>query len=1519
LSCARYHELISRYADNEATPRQKQDLLHHVEHCHDCAAWLARVRQAEVLLKGVPDTRPSDRVRSAVLQTVRQQGSQVRASEGRANLGNPRKRRIRLPLWGLGLGFLLRFDPSPRRIALSAAACLVAITALAYQFNLFAPFWGYDKLGFDVSGEIGSSVSVSPIPAVSSGYKGVGGPVTVPSLVRLLPAAEAKDVSTDEPLRLRFDQPMDRASVEGVLKIDPPAAGLFSWDADNEVRFSPASPGFLRGVTYRVVLSGTARSIAGTPLDEPISWSFRTRAMPSVAPDLPLDFARISPNTSLAFAFSAPMDASATIQHVSLRAAGSQEDIPVALTWHEDGSRLSVSPTGALPEGKVSIFIGALARTRSGETLGRPYEFTYDVALPTPRLRLAERRLVVADLDTLNSPLKVQYEAVAANASLPNTDDVPLGNVELKFYILSADRLSTLGAELNGWPRPLLPGFLDALPIADGAQVTLDTQAYGTAEISGLRAGIYLLSITATGKAGPLSDWQIVVVADSSLTLAEPSGPFWATGSDGSGWQNAEVSLYSLSGVLIEKGLTNDAGLWFPASNEGQASLAIAQDAEGHLAAFRCRTGSAECAGKIAQTPARLILQTDRASYLPGQNVNFQVLTGSADGISQSTPVAEQEVLVSLLMPGGSTISLLKLKPDSTGGAGGVFNLSPDLLPGLYTLRVSSGTAVRDFPLNVAAHSNDDLSVSIVPNIDLQTGQTSTLTRTVSIIGPGGAPAVGAIITATLRIEGDNWTSQAVKATTDAQGRARVTLPLPDWAASYNEPGIYLHVEALAQERHGSATSYLDMTSTRSALAGVRQLVSPSLGVAVIAPPAEEGNTRLRVVGLGTQTGGSDLLVLAYAPSGEQASWSLDLSAHVESDVTLPIPTRFAGGRVLLKRAGVEGSRDLALLPPQNENISLQVMAAGTVMPGASLPVALILNDKDGQPLAGSASIQFRPVSRALVPGVTHGWEPNLSINTEGRGSATISAPTMPGLWYVITHAAALDGSHTWAWSVLRVSPGPFVQVPPARNAVASEAQTVSVVVHNPTGQTLSTGLRAVGDSDLTVLGNSSQRVDLRPGGWGQLTWRLLPLESGLSTATFSFVPSARIEGSWPLDVRSVDNPRARTTYVSGSASGERLVGVQVPSGLSDNDVELEIHASTSLLTTLGGIAAALPSAGANSGEGGGTVAASRLSTGASVASAYLTLGAAVPPALAYSAVERSLLLQQIYSGQRADGGWGMDGPDAEGISSVVATSQILLSLRRYNLAWADSGGAASAPPIDSTVLNRGLAYLSFQANRPLLAKSEQVLLDERASVFYVLSMYGMLDAELARPMMAYIGEKPGEGLSVNGQAWLAMALLQSGATQDALALVNRLAPEAGGQARASAPLLEAFVAASHIEQQGRSGRLGISDYNAAADATSRALMNNRQGIGWRSAEETASALWALSRYAIESDEVPQRVAPSILLNDQLVQTPSQPANPGTTSIAVSGDALHAGTNWLKLRASEGRTLYFSLTLRATR
>ena len=137
MSCTRYKELLSRYVDGEVTARQRRELLAHVETCHDCAAWLARVRQADVLLKGIPETQPSDRVRDSVL------GSAIRAA--RMNRSHPQTLRHASSFSGGGgwhldaAGNLLRFDINPQRIAVAVAAALLAIVGLAYWLNVLPP------------------------------------------------------------------------------------------------------------------------------------------------------------------------------------------------------------------------------------------------------------------------------------------------------------------------------------------------------------------------------------------------------------------------------------------------------------------------------------------------------------------------------------------------------------------------------------------------------------------------------------------------------------------------------------------------------------------------------------------------------------------------------------------------------------------------------------------------------------------------------------------------------------------------------------------------------------------------------------------------------------------------------------------------------------------------------------------------------------------------------------------------------------------------------------------------------------------------------------------------------------------------------------------------------------------------------------------------------------------------------------------------------------------------------------
>jgi hypothetical protein len=328
------------------------------------------------------------------------------------------------------------------------------------------------------------------------------------------------------------------------------------------------------------------------------------------------------------------------------------------------------------------------------------------------------------------------------------------------------------------------------------------------------------------------------------------------------------------------------------------------------------------------------------------------------------------------------------------------------------------------------------------------------------------------------------------------------------------------------------------------------------------------------------------------------------------------------------------------------------------------------------------------------------------------------------------------------------------------------------------------------------------------------------------------------------------------------------------------------------------------------------STAATRLSAPFSVASAYSQLGSSVPDASQISGVQYSLLLQEIYVAQHADGSWG-NTLDGAGAGSTSMTAQVLLALHRSQAY--DSPGSTLPPP-DQAAINRGLAYLSGELARPVRAIQGSSTLDERAYALYVLSLYNVVPIETVRSMLAYAASGLGDrGLSLDGQAWLALALWQEGNSADAVALLDHLlATTPGTTISASSPMLEALVVAQQSLPANAYRSSDSPDYKGTARLYLRALMEARQGAGWQTASMTADALWALSRYAAAEGESPQSgdTAPVLTLGDRPVQAVTLPGNPGVVSVVLSGAELRPGTNWLTLKPSDsGQTLYYSLTL----
>ncbi|MCZ2112785.1 MAG: Ig-like domain-containing protein [Anaerolineae bacterium] len=135
-----------------------------------------------------------------------------------------------------------------------------------------------------------------------------------------------QEVALDTPITLRFDQPMDQASVEAAFSVEPPVDGKLSWPAPSVAVFTPAKA-LASGQTYRVSLANTAGALNGKTLEEPLQFAIQATG--------PLRVTQISPADNSP---SVQTDAIVTVVFnkpvVPLVSSGEQAGLPQPLVFN---------------------------------------------------------------------------------------------------------------------------------------------------------------------------------------------------------------------------------------------------------------------------------------------------------------------------------------------------------------------------------------------------------------------------------------------------------------------------------------------------------------------------------------------------------------------------------------------------------------------------------------------------------------------------------------------------------------------------------------------------------------------------------------------------------------------------------------------------------------------------------------------------------------------------------------------------------------------------------------------------------------------------------------------------------------------------------------------------------------------------------------------------------------------------------------------------------------------------------
>jgi alpha-2-macroglobulin len=147
-----------------------------------------------------------------------------------------------------------------------------------------------------------------------------------PALVESDPLP-GSEIPLNSPITLRFNQPMNKASVEAAISVSG-ASGRFEWPSESTLTFLPDSP-LLPGIELNVGISVTAQSQEGAPLHKPVALQYYAAGALSLAQMLPENGQRdVDPASAIVAAFNRPVvplgsDAESTPKAFDLEPAAS--------------------------------------------------------------------------------------------------------------------------------------------------------------------------------------------------------------------------------------------------------------------------------------------------------------------------------------------------------------------------------------------------------------------------------------------------------------------------------------------------------------------------------------------------------------------------------------------------------------------------------------------------------------------------------------------------------------------------------------------------------------------------------------------------------------------------------------------------------------------------------------------------------------------------------------------------------------------------------------------------------------------------------------------------------------------------------------------------------------------------------------------------------------------------------------------------------------------------------------------
>ena len=531
-----------------------------------------------------------------------------------------------------------------------------------------------------------------------------------PTLVNVTPADKTKFAAPDQKVTLKFNQPMDRASVEAGVHLTQAGVigdvpGAFAWSDDGASVVFTAGGRLAPLANYQLMVDKGLRGVTGG--ETRVAWSsvFDTIGLPSVKSTTPKDGDQKAPRYGATISFTNPMSEDSFDGRVSVKGTPVKD---TALSLSGDGLQLYVSASFDTST-PYSVALADGIVDRYGQPLA-PFGFAFVTGARPPSVTLAVPNQV-ATYSASQEPV-LFYHAT-------NSD-----TVTFTLYPLTAKEMLAIEQRNRIDPDP-----------THRFQPSQAALSNWTEDASGAKDEVVLKSTSLSRKGGPLPKGEYLLrysgdyvtpglafsVVDTALITKVSFDELlvWALDLD-TGQPLTGVSLNANGGSLAKgasSSVSTDAqGLASfplqvspspqPYGPQLDHSFVVTLDGGGRkgVASTSWQQGAYPYSQGLPVEfyPRQYVanVYTERPIYKPGEEVPVKLVLRLDDDAQYSIPSDAPGVFVTITDPQRKQLLHLPVQLNEFGTFASSFNLSSDAVTGEYGVTVAwQASSVYDYPL----------------------------------------------------------------------------------------------------------------------------------------------------------------------------------------------------------------------------------------------------------------------------------------------------------------------------------------------------------------------------------------------------------------------------------------------------------------------------------------------------------------------------------------------------------------------------------------------------------------------------------------------------------------------------------------------------------------------------------------------------------------------------------------------------------------------------------------------------